>query len=133
MLEFAITVLQLLTTGQTSSLQILLSLQKHLSTALTTYSIEPSTSKAQPQFHNNHFRKIVLALLTCPPSPRSSHPSSSKKQKSDELGEGSLKEDVSDAFLNTWLDVHDDIRWFFLREAGWVLMLYLILSTAYPP
>ena len=31
--------------------------------------------------------------------------------------------DVRDAFLNTWLDVHDDIRWFFLREAGWVLRL----------
>ncbi|KZT68609.1 CBF-domain-containing protein [Daedalea quercina L-15889] len=94
---------------RTSSLQILFSLQKYLSTALVTCSPSPSasSSKLQPQFHINHFRRIVYALLTCPPS---SH-----------LSDGLLKDDVRDTFLNTWLDVHDDIRWFFLREAGTLL------------
>ncbi|KAH9919606.1 CBF-domain-containing protein [Fomitopsis serialis] len=104
---------------RTSSLQILFSLQKHLSTAFATYSPNPSTSsKPQPQFHISHFRKIVSALLTCPSSSRSAPSSSSKKQKLSHPREGLLEEDVHDTFLNTWLDVHDDIRWFFLREAG---------------
>ncbi|KAH9837858.1 ribosome biogenesis protein Noc4 [Rhodofomes roseus] len=108
---------------RTSSLQILLSIQKHLSTALTTFSTNPSTSsgKPQPQFHISHFRKVVSALLTCPPSSRFTHTSSSKKQKLSGSSEGLLREDVHDTFLNTWLDVHDDIRWFFLREAGTLL------------
>ncbi|KAF8882345.1 ribosome biogenesis protein Noc4 [Mucidula mucida] len=78
-------------TLRVSALQILFSLQKHLSTAFST----PSA----PQFHNSHFHKIVSALLSCP----FSHEKDT---------------DVLHLFHETWFSVHDDIRWFFLREAG---------------
>ncbi|KAJ6619540.1 CBF/Mak21 family-domain-containing protein [Mycena sp. CBHHK59/15] len=82
-----------------SSLQILFSLQKHLSTA-------SSLSEPQPQFHIVHFRRIVSGLLLCPPSGRST-----------QAGEG-IDPDVLHLFHETWFSVHDDVRWFFLREAG---------------
>ncbi len=85
---------------QVSVLQILFSLQKHLSTAFST----PSA----PQFHNSHFRKIVYALLSCPSSSR----------KGSSVSNGSIDTDVLHLFHETWFSVHDDIRWFFLREAG---------------
>jgi U3 small nucleolar RNA-associated protein 19 len=77
---------------QTSALQILLSLFKHLSSALCAQT--PSS----PQIHTAHFRKIVSALLV--------------------VSERELVPDVREAFAETWLTVHDDIRWFFLREAA---------------
>ncbi|KAJ6557232.1 CBF/Mak21 family-domain-containing protein [Mycena vulgaris] len=83
-----------------SSLQILFSLQKHLSTS-------SSLSDSQPQFHISHFRKIVSGLLLCPPSRRSAQSS-----------KGVLDPDVLHLFHETWFSVHDDVRWFFLREAG---------------
>ncbi|KAJ6584689.1 CBF/Mak21 family-domain-containing protein [Mycena capillaripes] len=83
-----------------SSLQILFSLQKHLSTS-------SSVLDSHPQFHASHFRKIVSALLLCPPSPRSAQASP-----------GVLDADVLHLFHETWFAVHDDVRWFFLREAG---------------
>ncbi|KAJ7695707.1 CBF/Mak21 family-domain-containing protein [Mycena rosella] len=83
-----------------SALQILFSLQKHLSTSA-------SLSDSQPQFHISHFRKIVSALLLCPPSPRSTQST-----------QGILDPDVLQLFHETWFSVHDDVRWFFLREAG---------------
>ncbi|KAJ6499420.1 CBF/Mak21 family-domain-containing protein [Mycena sanguinolenta] len=85
---------------RTSALQILFSLQKHLSTA-------SSTADSQPQFHVSHFRKIVSALLICPPSRRSAQGNT-----------GVLDADVLQLFHETWFSVHDDVRWFFLREAG---------------
>ncbi|KAF7296464.1 Ribosome biogenesis protein Noc4 [Mycena chlorophos] len=88
---------------RTSALQILFSLQKHLSTAATA-------SDGQPQFHIQHFRKIVSALLTCPESPRAAQSSV-----------GVLDTDVLHSFHETWFSVHDDVRWFFLREAGSIL------------
>ncbi|KAJ7069994.1 CBF/Mak21 family-domain-containing protein [Mycena amicta] len=89
---------------RTSALQILFSLQKHLSTAATA-------SEGQPQFHIQHFRKIVSGLLVCPVSSRSSQKSSV----------GVLDADVLQSFHETWFSVHDDVRWFFLREAGTML------------
>ncbi|KAF7299244.1 Ribosome biogenesis protein Noc4 [Mycena indigotica] len=86
-----------------SALQILFSLQKHLSTAATA-------SEGQPQFHINHFRKIVSAVLLCPPSSRLAQSST-----------GFLDADVLHSFHETWFSVHDDVRWFFLREAGTML------------
>ncbi|KAF9051298.1 CBF/Mak21 family-domain-containing protein [Panaeolus papilionaceus] len=91
---------------RTSALQILFSLLKHLS---TSYSKSATTSKPQPQFHVSHFRKIVSSLLLCPPSQRKS----SKK-----LDDGRIDADVLDLFYETWFSVHDDIRWFFLRESA---------------
>ncbi|KAF7305082.1 Ribosome biogenesis protein Noc4 [Mycena kentingensis (nom. inval.)] len=88
---------------RTSALQILFSLQKHLSTAATV-------SDGHPQFHVPHFRKIVSALLECPPSSRSSQSTT-----------GVLDADVLHLFHETWFSVHDDIRWFFLREAGTIV------------
>ena len=86
------------------------SLLKHLSSFYTK-----SSPNSQPQFHSSHFRKIVSALLLCPRSLR--HSSSSQ--------DGLLNSDVLAQFLETWLDVNDDVRWFFLREAACVSFLYL--------
>ncbi|KAJ7164681.1 CBF/Mak21 family-domain-containing protein [Mycena crocata] len=84
-----------------SSLQILFSLQKHLSTSF-------SSLDSQPQFHISHFRRIVAGLLLCPSSGRSSS----------QISNGLLDPDVLSAFHETWFSIHDDVRWFFLREAG---------------
>lgn len=97
--------------AQISALQILFSLQKHLSTAA-------SLSESQPQFHASHFRKIISALLLCPPSRRSAQGNG-----------GVLDADVLQLFHETWFSVHDDVRWFFLREAGYVVLLYLARFT----
>ncbi|KIY71078.1 CBF-domain-containing protein [Cylindrobasidium torrendii FP15055 ss-10] len=86
-----------------SAIQILFSLQKHLSTAFS--------SANAPQFHNSHFRKIVHALLTCP---------SSKRTASSESN-GEIDADVLHTFYETWFSVHDDVRWFTLRDAGTIL------------
>ncbi|KAI9056634.1 ribosome biogenesis protein Noc4 [Trametes sanguinea] len=98
-----------------SALDILFSLQKHLSSALTR-----TGDSKQPQFHGSHFRKIVSALLLCPPSPRGSR---LKKRKTDDDEEDALEartldHDVRDHFVSTWFSVHDDVRWFFLRDAA---------------
>ncbi|KAF5357188.1 hypothetical protein D9756_006382 [Leucocoprinus leucothites] len=101
-----------------SALQILFSLQRHLS---TSYSASPSSlSKPQPQFHLSHFRKIVSALLLCPRSPR---PGS--ESPDDQL----LDLDVASLFYETWFSVHDDIRWFFLRESVTLLNAHQTHST----
>lgn len=60
----------------------------------------------------SHFRKIVSYLLLCPPCARG-------KQKSD----GIIDPDVLEHFHETWFSVHDDIRWFFLRDAAYVAPL----------
>ncbi|KAM5535579.1 hypothetical protein V8D89_010746 [Ganoderma adspersum] len=95
------------------ALDILLSLQKHLSSSLT----RTADSKQRPQFHHVHFRRIVHALLLWL-SP--SHASTSKKRRTEvpHSGQRTLDPDVRDHFVNTWLSVHDDIRWFFLRDAA---------------
>ncbi|KAG6813337.1 hypothetical protein H0H92_011885 [Tricholoma furcatifolium] len=92
-------------TLRTSALEILFSLQKHLS---TSYS---KSTPSQPQFHNSHFRKIVSFLLLCPPSSR--QPATSK--------DTNIDPDVLEKFHETWFSVHDDIRWFFLRDAATLL------------
>ena len=89
------------------------SLLKHISSFYTQ-----SSPNSQPQFHSSHFRKIVSALLFCPQSLRNS--SSSQ--------DGLLNSDVLAQFLERWLDVNDDIRWFFLREAACVYYLPLYRS-----
>ncbi|KAG2158491.1 CBF/Mak21 family-domain-containing protein [Suillus bovinus] len=93
-----------------SSLEILFSLLKHLSTSLTK-----SSSAAQPQFHFAHFKHIVHGLLLCPPSPRS-YGSSKHHSKT--------MPDVRENFVEVWFSVYDDIRWCFLREATTVLSKY---------
>ncbi|KAG6841074.1 hypothetical protein C0991_002167 [Blastosporella zonata] len=88
-----------------SALQILFSLQKHLS---TSYS---KSTLSQPQFHIAHFRKIVNFLLLCPPSSR--HHAVADDTRIDP--------DVLHQFHETWFSVHDDVRWFFLRDAATLL------------
>ncbi|TEB04125.1 CBF-domain-containing protein, partial [Coprinellus micaceus] len=88
---------------RTSSLQILFSLQKHLSTAQTAAT---SASFSRPEFHLSHFRKIVSGLLLSP----------SRDGKHSEIDP-----DIVDKFYETWFSVYDDIRWFFLRECVNVL------------
>jgi U3 small nucleolar RNA-associated protein 19 len=86
-----------------SALQVLMSLQKHLSTLFSA-----STS---PQFHISHFKKVVSGLLICP----------SSKRKGSRASDGRLEADVREVFVETWFNTHDDVRWFFLREAECVL------------
>lgn len=99
-----------------SSLEILFSLLKHLSTSQTKSSPTP-----QPQFHLAHFKHIVHGLLLCPPSPRSN--GGSKYNSKTML-------DVRENFVDVWFSVYDDIRWCFLREATTVLSKYS--SKEYP-
>ncbi|KAG6873375.1 hypothetical protein C0995_016484 [Termitomyces sp. Mi166 len=80
-------------------------LRKHLS---TSYS---KSTPSQPQFHNSHFRRIVSFLLLCPPSPR--------QRVTQE--DTTLDTDVLRQFHETWFNIHDDIRWFFLRDAATLL------------
>ncbi|KAF8222502.1 CBF-domain-containing protein [Tricholoma matsutake] len=94
-------------TLRTSALQILFSLQKHLSTAYT------KSSPSHPQFHISHFRKIVSFLLLCPPSARPQANTSDYK--------ATIDADVLHLFYETWFSVHDDVRWFFLRDAAALL------------
>ncbi|THH30727.1 hypothetical protein EUX98_g3468 [Antrodiella citrinella] len=99
---------------RTAALDILMSIQKHLSTSVS------KTSSTGPQWHNVHFKLVVNALLTCPPSPR--HKRRFKKCKSEENDEGrKVDPEVRDLFVEKWLSVNDDVRWFFLRESANVL------------
>ncbi|KAI9465893.1 CBF-domain-containing protein [Lactarius psammicola] len=91
---------------RTSALNILMSLLKHLSSSLTR-------SSQTPQFHVPHFKKVIVALLTCPPSGRGG-----KKQTMLACG---LDAEVRDLFISKWLNVDVDVRWFFLRDAEPVL------------
>lgn len=91
--------------AQTSALDILMSLLKHLSTSL-------SRSSRQPQFHVPHFKKVIDALLTCPPSKRGGK----KRAIQGELP-NRLDAEVRDQFVTKWLNVYVDVRWFFLRDA----------------
>ncbi|EGN95534.1 hypothetical protein SERLA73DRAFT_113133 [Serpula lacrymans var. lacrymans S7.3] len=102
-----------------SSLEILFSLLKHLSTSQTQ-----SSSPPQPQFHTSHFKKIVRGILLCPPSPRPSVKS---------LYEGRTLSDVRDTFIDTWLSVYDDVRWCFLREATTILAQTTVASHPHLP
>ncbi|KAL1734209.1 CBF/Mak21 family-domain-containing protein [Schizophyllum commune] len=79
-----------------SALQILFSLQKHLSSSISAPS--------KPQFHVSHFKRIVSFLLLGPPG----HPSP-------------IDPDVLHEFHDKWFSENDDIRWFFLREAATLL------------
>ncbi|KDQ53338.1 hypothetical protein JAAARDRAFT_433296 [Jaapia argillacea MUCL 33604] len=106
---------------RTSSLQILFSLLKHLSTSLAK-----SSTPTQPQFHASHFKKIVHALLICPPSPRS-------HDQTVQVNDGKVEGDVRDMFVETWLSVYDDVRWFFLREAASLLGSTSIEAQKYSP
>lgn len=91
--------------AQTSALDILMSLLKHLSTSL-------SKSSRQPQFHVPHFKKVIDALLTCPPSTRGG-----KKRPIQRELPNKLDAEVRDQFVAKWLNVYVDVRWFFLRDA----------------
>ncbi|KIK06358.1 hypothetical protein K443DRAFT_129940 [Laccaria amethystina LaAM-08-1] len=93
-----------------SGLQILFSLQKHLSV------LQPSpvdSERPQPHFHTSHFKKIVSALLLCPPSQR--------KNLARKIEDPLIDPDVRHLFHETWFSVHDDVRWFFLRESATLL------------
>ncbi|TCD67592.1 hypothetical protein EIP91_012222 [Steccherinum ochraceum] len=113
---------------KTSALTILMSLQKHLSTAVS------KTSSTGPQWHNAHFKQAVQGLLTCPSSPRSHQ--RTKKRKSEEgenTDSGTLDSDVRDLFVDKWLTENDDVRWFFLRESASVLASFDKSSNPHAP
>ncbi|KAG8691636.1 hypothetical protein FRC11_014013 [Ceratobasidium sp. 423] len=102
---------------RTAALQILMSMLKHLSTAF-------STASNTPQIHSMHFRKIVGALLSCPPSPRSGSIESGGRHK--------VQPDLRDTFIDTWLSSYDDIRWFFFRDATALLRSFKDVNSVPP-
>ena len=76
------------------------------------------------------FQKILSGLLVCPPSQRNSP---SKRSS----GNGRLEADVRDCFVDIWFSDHDDVRWFFLREAVYVYadasaLISPMLNTSLP-
>jgi U3 small nucleolar RNA-associated protein 19 len=73
------------------------------------------STSSKPTFHIVHFKKIVCALLLCPSPSRG-------RRVGNSLDNNHLDLDVRDHFVDIWLNVHDDIRWFFLREAPYVLL-----------
>ena len=87
-----------------------MSLLKHLSTSL-------SKASQQPQFHVPHFKKVINALLTCPPSERGG-----KKRST----QGELDAEVRDQFVVKWLNVYTDVRWFFLRDAEYDFLVSVL-------
>lgn len=94
-----------------------MSLLLHLSNAVSAPGL--------PRIHLPHFRKIVKALIVCPPSSRTNDSVHGGLNEVRRV-EGGIK----DKFLEIHLSVHDDIRWFFLREATYVrptfMSLYLL-------
>ena len=97
---------------QTSALNILMSLLRHLSSSLTR-------SSQTPQFHVPHFKKVIAALLTCPPSERGG-----KKQNVQGRLARKLDAELRDLFVSKWLKVCVDVRWFFLRDAEYVISVH---------
>ncbi|KAA1472374.1 CBF-domain-containing protein [Dentipellis sp. KUC8613] len=93
---------------RTSALSILFSLLKHLSKSL-------SKSSTRPQFHVSFFKKIIHALLLSPPSLRGE-----LKPPTFFTG-GAMHADIRDLFLGKYLNIYDDIRWFFMRDAQPIL------------
>jgi hypothetical protein len=68
-----------------------------------------------------HFKKVISALLICPPSDRGGK----KRTVHEVLPPGELDPEVRDMFVTRWLNVHVDVRWFFLRDAEYVRFLFL--------
>lgn len=83
------------------------SLLKQLSSCIGNAN-EAASSSRPLQFDVSFFKKIVHALVLCPPSPRVSK---GKRTRS-----GGLYPDIRDTFTDTWLNVYADIRYFLLRE-----------------
>ncbi|GJJ14865.1 hypothetical protein Clacol_009133 [Clathrus columnatus] len=79
-----------------AALEILFSLLKHISEAFTK-------ATKQPQLHITHFRKLLNGLLLT------------------DHNDAHISIDVRDHFTESWFTVHDDIRWFFLRETAILL------------
>ncbi|KAJ3534709.1 hypothetical protein NM688_g7095 [Phlebia brevispora] len=106
---------------KTSSLKILFSLQKHLSTSLS--QAPGSSNVARPQFHITSFRQILQGLLLCPPSSRITIQAKRHKREREasEVDGGKLDPEVRELFIDQWLSECDDIRWFFLRESAGLL------------
>ncbi|KAI0073253.1 CBF-domain-containing protein [Panus rudis PR-1116 ss-1] len=110
-------------TLRTSSLKILMSLEKHLSSSLSKMS--SSSSTPHPQFHVSHFKQIVHGLLLCPPLPRNKNAAKRHKgEGSDSEHDGKVATDVRDLFVDEWLSECDDVRWFFLRESANLISTY---------
>ncbi|KAG8745367.1 hypothetical protein FRC10_008226 [Ceratobasidium sp. 414] len=96
---------------RSAALQVLMSTLKHLSGAF-------SKASETPQIYSVQFRKIVRALLVCPPSSRVGGGGGGGSAAHGGGGEGRKVEvDVRDTFVETWLGSYDDVRWFFFRDA----------------
>lgn len=82
-------------------------------------SVRPPSHTSDAMFDNvpetwptKNERKHKRTIIHTSPRPLAR----SQKQTSD----GLLDVHVRTQFLDTWLDVHDDIRWFFMRDAQFV-------------
>ncbi|EJT99571.1 CBF-domain-containing protein [Dacryopinax primogenitus] len=93
---------------RTAALEILMALLKPCSSAL-------SKRTRQPRMDGAFFRRVVSALLL------GQSPASLTQGTSNSEGGILMQPDICDLFLAKWLSVHDDVRWFFLREATGLL------------
>ncbi|KZT54860.1 hypothetical protein CALCODRAFT_510454 [Calocera cornea HHB12733] len=105
---------------RTAALEILMSLLKPLSAFLSKRS-------GQPRLDGKHFRFVVRALLVGPdPGPLQPPAGPGTRMAAERSAERPaesvlMQKDVGDLFLQKWLSVDDDVRWFFLREAAELL------------
>lgn len=96
---------------QHSSLRIFFSLLRQFSNAI--HADEGSNAL---KFDVPYFQKIMRAIL-CP----SQAQTKSGRRKVPASGRGAeTSPDISELLLETWLNKYADIKWFFLREAGFV-------------
>ncbi|KAG8985991.1 hypothetical protein FRB90_004314, partial [Tulasnella sp. 427] len=84
-----------------AAFEIMMSLLVHLSNAVSAPGL--------PRIHLPHLRKTVKALILCPSSKRTN------TKQFEAIGR--VEVDIREKFVDVHLSVHDDIRWFFLREA----------------
>ncbi|EJC98214.1 CBF-domain-containing protein [Fomitiporia mediterranea MF3/22] len=118
-----------------SALRILFSLLRQMSSIIPTDSSSTSSTTTL-RFDVPFFQKIVRALLLCPSSAREPMPKRTRRSQSSVEAGNEIHADVRDLLLETWLNVYADIRWFFLRETAYVVILEnegLVASHPYLP
>lgn len=80
-------------------------------TVLKHLSVTPvgEVESKPPALDTVFFRKLIEALLICPPSQLGSV---------DRESDGELANDIRDLFVDTWLNVYTDTRFHFLKTVA---------------
>lgn len=79
-------------------------------------SVSDDEASAQKQSHYTVilFHKIVDGILLCPLSKRHREPTDGHAEVTSRFTPTNVVED----FVDTWLNVYADVRWYFLRRAS---------------